>query len=283
MGIAKVGIVGSGVMGTGIAEVAAKAGHDVVLRSRQQDTADAFVSRLEKSLAKQVEREKLDSAEMTAVLGRVVATDHLGDLLESDIVVECIVEDLDLKREMFAELDDLMDERAILVSNTSTFPIVELATRTARPDRVCGMHFFNPAPVMKLVEVVRPVTASDETIGAVIAFAEGCGKSPVEVEDRAGFIVNRLLFGYFGDAVRMLENGMASAEDIDTAMQQGCNYPMGPFALMDLIGLDVVVGVFDALHAEYGESRFACHPRLRRLNTAGHLGRKTGKGFFDYT
>src|SRR5437868_12937934 len=196
MAIKRVGIVGAGIMGSGVAEVAAKAGIEVVLRSRAQSTADAMVAGLEKSLAKQVERGKLDEAERDAVLGRVRAVTDLGELADCDLVLESIVEDLAAKKHLFNELDRICPDRAILATNTSTLPVIEMAMETGRPDRVCGIHFFNPAPVMSLVEIVRPLTASDETIAEARAFAQACGKNPVDVKDRAGFIVNALLLLY---------------------------------------------------------------------------------------
>jgi len=283
MTIERVGILGSGIMGSGIAEVAAKSGFEVVLRSRKQETADAMVTSLEKSLAKQVERGKLEQATADEVRTRVSATDHLGALVDCDLVIESVVEDLDVKRPLFAELDSVVKDSAILATNTSTLPVVEMAVATGRPDRVCGVHFFNPAPAMSLVEIVRPLTASDETIDAVTAFADACGKNPVQVEDRAGFIVNALLFPYLNNAVRMLENGTASAEDIDTAMKGGCNFPMGPLALLDLVGLDTSVAILDALYEEFKDPNYATVPVLRRMVSAGQLGRKSGVGFYDYT
>ena len=282
MTIKRVGIVGSGIMGSGIAEVAAKSGHDVVLRSRKRDSADAMVAALAKSLAKQVERAKLTDDESTAIRDRVTATANLHELADCDLVIESVVEDLGVKKELFKELDLVVKDSAILASNTSTLAVVEMAMVTDRPDKVCGVHFFNPAPMMSLVEVVRPLTASDETIDAVSAFASACGKDPVEVKDRAGFIVNALLFPYLNNAVRMLENGTASRDDIDTAMKGGCNFPMGPLALLDLVGLDTSLSILDALYDEFRDPNYAAVPALRRMVTAGQLGRKTKSGFFDY-
>jgi 3-hydroxybutyryl-CoA dehydrogenase len=282
MTITRLGIVGSGIMGSGIAEVAAKAGIDVVLRSRQQATADAMVTALERSLAKQVERGKLEEAAAKEIGGRVTATAQLADLAGCDLVLESVVEDLAVKKALFAELDGIVQEGAILATNTSTLPVVEMAVVTNRPDRVCGVHFFNPAPMMSLVEVVRPMTAGDETIEAAKGFAAACGKDAVEVKDRAGFIVNALLFPYLNNAVRMLEAGTASREDIDTAMKGGCNFPMGPLALLDLVGLDTSLSILDALYEEFRDPNYAAMPLLRRMVTAGHLGRKSGAGFYDY-
>jgi 3-hydroxybutyryl-CoA dehydrogenase len=281
-GIARVGIVGSGIMGAGLAEVAAKAGYDVVVRSRTKATADALQAALAKGLAKQVERGKLEASDRDVALKRVTTTDHLGDLHDCDLVIESVVEDLAVKRALFAELEQVTKSGAILATNTSTLPVVEMAVATQRPELVCGIHFFNPAPAMKLVEVVRPLTASDDTIAAAAAFATSCGKDVVHVSDRAGFVVNALLFPYLNNAVRIYEQGTASLEDIDTAMKGGCNFPMGPFALLDLVGLDTSVSILDALYAEFRDPNYSAVPTLRRMVTAGHLGRKTGRGFYTY-
>ena len=282
MSIKRVGIVGSGIMGSGIAESAARSGHEVILRSRKQETADATVAGLAKSLAKQVEKGKLSEQDRTATLERVIATSDLGALVECDLVIESVVEDLGTKKNLFNELDRICKDHTILATNTSTLPVVELAMETGRPDKVCGIHFFNPAPVMKLVEIVRPLTASDETVAAARAFAEACGKQAVEVKDQAGFIVNALLFPYLNNAVRLLEQGVASIEDIDEAMKGGCGFPMGPFALLDLVGLDTSLAILDALYDEFRDPNYAAVPRLRRMVSAELLGRKSGKGFYDY-
>jgi 3-hydroxybutyryl-CoA dehydrogenase len=282
MSIERLGIVGSGIMGAGIVEVAAKAGIEVVLRSRQQATADAMVASLETSLAKQVEKGRLEDTAAKEVLGRVSATSDLEALTGCDLVLESVVEDLDVKKELFAQLAEVVSETAIIATNTSTLPIVELATVVANPERVCGVHFFNPAPAMALVEIIRPITASDATIETATAFARACGKTTVEVQDRAGFIVNALLFPYLNNAVRMLENGTASRDDIDAAMKGGCNFPMGPLALLDLVGLDTSLSILDALYAEFRDPNYAAMPTLRRLVAAGQLGRKTGRGFYEY-
>jgi 3-hydroxybutyryl-CoA dehydrogenase len=282
MAIERLGIVGSGIMGSGIAEVAAKAGVTVVLRSRKQETADTMVVTLDRSLDKQVSRGKLDEGEAKSIRGRVSATADLDALADCDLVVESVVEDLDVKKQLFGELDRIVKDGAILATNTSTLPVVELAVETGRPERVCGIHFFNPAPAMSLVEVVRTLVSSDGTVAAAVAFAQACGKEPVVVEDRAGFIVNALLFPYLNNAVRMLENRTASRDDIDAAMQGGCNFPMGPLALLDLVGLDTSVAILDALYSEFRDPNYAAVPLLRRMVAAGHLGRKSGQGFYDY-
>ncbi len=282
MTIKRVGILGSGIMGSGIAEVAAKTGHEVVLRSRKQETADAMVASLTKWLTKQVERGKLSQEDADAALARVTATDHIGAVADCDLVIESVVEDMDVKRALFTELDGICKEGAIIATNTSTLSVIDMAVATQRPDKVVGVHFFNPAPMMSLVEIVRPLTASDETVAEVTAFATACGKDPVEVKDRAGFIVNALLFPYLNNAVRMLENGTANRDDIDTAMKGGCNFPMGPLALLDLVGLDTSLSILDALYEEFKDPNYAAVPALRRMVTAGQLGRKSGVGFYDY-
>jgi 3-hydroxybutyryl-CoA dehydrogenase len=282
MSIQRVGVVGSGIMGSGIAEVAAATGHEVVLRSRSQAGADAMVAGLAKALAKQVEKGKRTDAEAAEISGRVRATTHLGELVDVDLVIESVVEDLKVKKDLFAELDSICKPETILATNTSTLPVVEMAMATGRPDLVCGIHFFNPAPAMALVEVVRPITAGDATVASAIDFATACGKDPVQVKDQAGFIVNALLFPYLNNAVRLLEQGVATREGIDAAMKGGCGFPMGPFALLDLVGLDTSVAILDALYDEYRDPNYAAVPLLRRLVTSGQLGRKTKKGFYDY-
>jgi 3-hydroxybutyryl-CoA dehydrogenase len=280
--ITSVGILGSGIMGSGLAEVAACSGHAVVVRSRSQAAADDMVASLAKRLAKQVERGKLDEARRAEVLDRVTATDDLGALAGCDLVIESVVEDLAIKKALFAELDQIVQPDAILATNTSTLPIVELAMVTKRPEQVCGIHFFNPAPAMKLVEIVRPLTAGDDTIAAATAFAIACGKDTVQVKDQAGFIVNALLFPYLNNAIRLAEQGTATIADIDIAMRGGCNFPMGPFALLDLVGLDTSLAILDALYDEFRDPNYAAVPTLRRMVAAGRLGRKTGSGFLQY-
>ncbi|MEX1106683.1 MAG: 3-hydroxybutyryl-CoA dehydrogenase [Ilumatobacteraceae bacterium] len=280
--ITRVGVLGSGIMGSGLAEVAARAGYDVVVRSRSQASADAMVTAIDKGLVKAIERGRATEDERAAILGRITATDDLAAMASCDLVIESVVEDLAVKRVLFTELDRIVQPGGILATNTSTLPVVELAMVTQRPELVCGIHFFNPAPAMKLVEVIRPLTASDDTIATALAFATACGKDAVEVQDRAGFIVNALLFPYLNNAVRMWECGTASMESIDTAMKGGCNFPMGPFALLDLVGLDTSLAILDALYAEFRDPNYAAVPTLRRMVAAGHLGRKTKHGFFTY-
>lgn len=282
MTVKSVGIIGSGIMGSGIAQVAATSGFTVVLRSRKQETADATVAAMQKSLEKQVSKGRMEQADADAAVGRVSATSTLEDLAGCDLVIESVVEDLDVKLALFDELDRVCGDDTVLATNTSTLPVTEMAVKTSRPEKVCGLHFFNPAPMMSLVEVVETLVTAEDTLDAAQDFATACGKSPVRVEDRAGFVVNALLFPYLNNAVRMLERGTASRDDIDAAMKGGANFPMGPFALLDLVGLDTSLSILDALYTEFRDPNFSASPLLRRMVTAGHLGRKSGKGFYDY-
>jgi 3-hydroxybutyryl-CoA dehydrogenase len=278
----QVGICGSGTMGAGLAEVVARAGIDVIVFSRTQDGAETMFATVTNNLAKQVAKGKMSEDEKSNVLSHIRTTASLTDLTGCDLVIESIVEDLGAKKQLFAELDSTVNKLAILATNTSTLAVIEMARMTQRPDRVCGLHFFNPAVVMSLVEIIRPITASDDTIARVVDFVQACGKDGVHVLDRAGFIVNALLFPYLNNAVRMLEAGTASMEDIDTAMMGGCNFPMGPFALLDLVGLDTSVSILDALYAEFSDDNYRTQPSLRRLVAEGKLGRKSGQGFYTY-
>ena len=266
----------------GITEVAACAGHDVVLRSREQATADGTMAAIDRSLTKRVDKGQLTADERCEALARITPTADLHRLEDCDLVIESVVENLQTKKHLFNELDRICADHTVIATNTSTLPVVELAMETGRPDQVCGIHFFNPAQVMTLVEIVRPITASDETIELARGFAEGCGKTPVIVEDQAGFIVNALLFPYLNNAVRLLQSGIATKEDIDAAMTGGCGFPMGPFSLLDLVGLDTSLAILDALYEEYRDANFAAVPLLRRMVAAEQLGRKSGRGFYEY-
>ena len=277
-----VGVCGSGIMGAGLAEVVARAGMDVIVRSRTLDGAKSMLSSIEKNLDKQVAKEKMTVDQRNEVLSHIRITDSLNDLAACDLVIESIVEELAPKQALFKELDAIVKPDAILATNTSTLAVVKMAEATNRPDKVCGIHFFNPAVLMPLVEVIRPITASEETIARANAFVAACKKDPVQVLDRAGFIVNALLFPYLNNAVKMLEAGTANMEDIDTAMKGGCNFPMGPFALLDLVGLDTSVSILDALYAEFKDENFVPAKTLRTLLAEGKLGRKTKQGFFSY-
>ena len=282
MEVKRVGVVGSGIMGAGVAEVAAKAGFEVVVRSRSQGSADTLTASLEQSLAKPVERGKLDDAERAASLERLRVVTDLAELADCDLVLESVIEDLATKRHLFTELDRVCGDSTVLATNTSTLPVVDLAMETGRPDQVCGIHFFNPAPTMALVEVVRAITSSDDTIRTAHAFAEACGKTVVDVRDQAGFIVNALLFPYLNNAVKLFDAGVASRDDIDAAMKGGCNFPMGPLELLDLVGLDTSLAILEALYAEFQDPNYAPAPLLRRMVSAERYGRKSGAGFYEY-
>ncbi len=282
MHLRTIGVLGSGIMGSGIAEVVAATGAAVIVRSRNQASADALLVGLDRSLARQVERGTRDANDAAALHARVSVTTELNDLENCELVIESVVEDMDVKRVLFNELDRVVRPDAILATNTSTLSVIDLAMETSRPERVCGVHFFNPAPVMSLVEIVRPLSASDETIDYVVDFVTQCGKDAVVVKDQAGFVVNALLFPYLNNAVRLLEQGVATMEGIDVAMKGGCGFPMGPFALLDLVGLDTSLAILEALYGEFADPNFAPVPTLRRMVTAGRLGRKSGRGFYDY-
>ncbi|MFM8016966.1 MAG: 3-hydroxyacyl-CoA dehydrogenase family protein [Actinomycetota bacterium] len=277
-----IGVVGSGIMAGGIAEVVARAGMRAILRARSEASAATAVKQVTSGLARQVDKGKLDAAERDRILANITTATDLGALSACDIIIESVVEDLATKQQLFRDLDAVAAPGAILATNTSTLPVVEMAKVVRQPERVCGIHFFNPAQVLPLVEIVRPITASDDTINRSIAFVKAIGKDGVNVLDRAGFIVNALLFPYLNNAIRMLEDGTASMEDIDTAMKGGCNFPMGPFALLDLVGLDTSLSILDTLHASFGDENFAPRPMLRKLVAEGRLGRKTKAGFYVY-
>ena len=280
--VQRVGVVGTGTMATGIVEVLAKAGLDVVVRGRSESKVAAALGTLRKSLEKGVVRGKLTEEERDTTLARVGGTTRLEDLADVDLVVEAIAEELDVKRAVFGALDEICKPGAILASTTSSLPVVECAAATTRPGDVVGMHFFNPAPVMKLVEVVSTVTTAPDVALTVRTLCERIDKVPVSCGDRAGFIVNALLFPYLNDAVKMLEAHYATVDDIDAAMTMGCALPMGPFELLDMVGLDEALATQRALYAEFREAGFSPAPLLEHLVTAGRLGRKTGHGFRDY-
>ncbi|MDI1289045.1 MAG: 3-hydroxybutyryl-CoA dehydrogenase [bacterium] len=279
--IASVGVVGSGTMASGIVEVFAKGGLDVTFVARTEDKVAGVIAALTKSLAKAVDREKLTAGERDAALDRVTGTSQMSVLSDVDLVVEAVVEDLDVKLDLFTRLDAICRRGTILATTTSSLAVIDMAAVTARPQDVIGLHFFNPAALMKLVEVVSTVATSDEVVA--LQLCRDIDKHPVECGDRAGFIVNALLFPYLNDAVRMLQANYASADDIDLAMKKGCGYPMGPFELLDVVGLDVSLAIQQTLYREFREPGFAPAPRLEHLVRAGYLGRKTGRGFRDYS
>lgn len=277
------GVVGAGLMGSGIAEVAATRGFDVTVREVDQAACDAGRKRIEKSLDRAVQKEKLSAADRDAALGRLSFTTKVADLAPCDLVIEAIVEDPQVKNALFGELDGLCGPNTIFASNTSSLPITDMAAHTERADRFVGLHFFNPVPVMKLVEVVRTIATSQETFDRAFAFAKALGKVPIAAKDNSGFVVNLLLVPYMLDAIRQLERGVATIEDIDTGMVLGCGYPMGPFTLCDFVGIDTLYKISEIMYDEYREERYAPPPLLKRIVAMGRYGRKTGKGFYDWS
>ena len=281
--IKRVGVLGCGLMGSGIAQVAAAAGYETVVRDVSKELLDRGRAGIEKSLAKFVEKGKLDAAARDATLKRLTFTTTVADLKGADIVIEAITEDLALKNALYKELDGLCGPATIFASNTSSLTIAELADATKRADRFVGLHFFNPVPLMQLVEVVRTVTTSDEAFKRAFAFAKSLGKEAVAAKDNSGFIVNLLLVPYLLDAIRAVERGFASVADVDKAMQLGCGYPMGPLTLLDFVGLDTTYHIAEIMFKEYREQRYAPPPLLKRMVLAGMFGKKSGKGFYDYS
>ena len=282
MEIKKIGVVGCGLMGSGIAEVCARSGYDVVVREVNDKLLQKGLDRIRKSMAKGVQRGKLTQEEMDAALARIQGTTKMEDFAPCDLVIEAVVEKMEVKKQVFAELDAICPPHAILASNTSSLCITEMASATKRPDKVLGMHFFNPPPIMPLLELVRTILTSDETLQTAQEFGKSLGKTTVVAKDTPGFIVNLLLVPYLLDAVRALENGVATKEDIDTAIKLGLHHPMGPLTLLDFIGLDTTLYIAEAMYEEFKDPRYAPPPLLRRMVLAGHLGRKSGKGFYEY-
>jgi len=282
MEIRSVGVLGAGQMGLGIAQAAARAGYDTLMAKATGGALDAQRTKVEKQLQKDLERGKLTAADHGALLERLRWTTHLHDLADVDLVIESIVEELPAKLDHFGRLDEIVKNDAIFATNTSTLTVTELAASTSRPERFLGLHFFNPVHAMKLVEVAPGLKTSPDAVATCVAFAKKLGKVPVVVADSTGYIVNRLLVPYMVDAIGCLERGLGAIADIDAAMQNGANHPMGPLALADFIGLDIVFHMASLLHEEYREARFAPPALLRRMVLAGYLGRKSGSGFYDY-
>ena len=281
--IQRVGVLGCGLMGSGIAQVAAVSGYETMVRDVAQPILDKAKASIGKSLAKLVEKGKLQAADRDAALGRLTFTTVTADLKRCDVVVEAVTEDLEVKNALWQELDGLCPAGTIFASNTSSLVIAAMAAATKRPDRFVGLHFFNPVPLMQLVEVVRTVTTSEETFTRAFAFARSLGKEAVSAKDTSGFIVNLLLVPYLLDAIRAVEHGVASVPDIDKAMQLGCGYPMGPLTLLDFVGLDTTYKIAEIMFAEYKEQKYAAPPLLKRMVLAGMHGRKSGRGFYDYS
>jgi len=281
--IQTIGVVGCGLMGAGIVEVCARAGYNVVVREINDELLQKGLSRVKGSMAKGVEKGKLSQADMEAALARIHGTLSLADFKGCDLVIEAAIENMQLKKTIFTELDAICRPEVILSSNTSSLCITEMAAATERPDKVLGLHFFNPVPVMPLLEIVRGLLTSDETLETARALGEKLGKTVVVAKDRPGFIANLLFVPYALDAIRWLDAGLATKEEIDTSMRLGFNHPMGPFTLMDFVGLDTLLFIADAMYEEFKDPRYAAPPLLRRMVQAGLLGRKSGRGFYNYT
>ncbi len=283
MSIKKVGVLGCGLMGAGIAQTAASAGFTTVVREVAEEFLNKGMASIDKSLSRMLKKERITEEQKAEILGRLSGTTQATDLADCDIVIEAVTENLDVKREIFGELDDAVKDEAIFASNTSSLVITEMMTATKRVDRFIGLHFFNPVPIMKLVEVVGTITTDPSVMDEAMAFGKSLGKVPIRTTDRSGFIVNRLLVPYLLDAVRGLEEGIGTVADIDNGMKLGCGYPMGPFTLLDFVGLDTTYYIANIMFEEFRERRFAPPPLLKRMVLAGHHGRKSGRGFYDHS
>jgi 3-hydroxybutyryl-CoA dehydrogenase len=282
MAIEKVGVIGCGLMGSGIAQVAAQSGFQVIVHEVSEDLLGKGIGRIQGFVGKDLEKGKIPKEEAEAVLKRLKGTINLEDLADCDLIIEAIVENMEVKRKLYNSLDKLCKPETIFVSNTSSLPIIEMAAATNRQDKVGGLHFFNPVPLMKLVEVVKTISTSEETIATLLEFSEKMGKKAILAKDSPGFIVNLLLIPYLLDAIRALESGVASREDIDEGMRLGCGHPMGPLTLLDFVGLDTTYYIANIMFDEFKDSRYAAPPLLRRMVLAGQFGRKSGKGFYTY-
>lgn len=277
-----IGVLGTGTMGAGIIQILAQNGYNVVLRARRQTSVDRGLATVEKGLAKLVKKEKITEADKAEIMGRVKGSTDIQIIKDADLVIEAATEDLEAKKALFKELDELCKPEAIIATNTSALSITEIAAATERPDKIIGMHFFNPVPAMKLVEIIKGLTTSEETKETILELTKKLGKTPVEVEEAPGFVVNRILVPMINEGIGILADGVADAKGIDTAMQLGANHPMGPLALGDLIGLDVCLAIMETLYREYGDPKYRPHPLLRKMVRGGKLGRKSGEGFYQY-
>ncbi len=278
----KIGVLGTGTMGAGIIQVLAQSGYEVVLRARRQTSVDKGIATVSKNLDRMVAKEKITAEDKEAIMARIQGSTDIEIIKDADLVIEAATEDMEAKKALFAELDALCKPETIIATNTSSLSITEIAAATSRPDKIIGMHFFNPVPAMKLVEIIKGLATSEETKATILDLSRKLGKTPVDVEEAPGFVVNRILIPMVNEGIGILADGVATAEDIDEAMKLGANHPMGPLALGDLIGLDVCLAIMEVLYKEFGDTKYRPHPLLRKMVRANKLGRKTGEGFFKY-